>query len=368
MRAGRPSSVRAVDAAALRLQFPVLARVAYLNAGTCGPLPRASLEAARDVWELAESQGRGAAYFERLGAMRERLRAAYASVLGADPLDVALTTSTSEGVVRVLAGLELGPGDEVLTAPDEHAGLLGPLRALRERRSVAVRTAPLAELPDAVGPRTALVACSHVSWTTGALAPEALAGLDVPLLLDGAQSTGAVPIDLSALGCSFYAGSGQKWLCGPMGSGMLWVSPAWRERLEPTGLTYVNLSDPAAGLAARPLPGAARHDAPALALETVAPALAAYETLASAGLSAVQRRATGLAARLAELLAGSGRLIAPRGRSTLVSWHSRDPVLERDRLAAAGVVVRDLPGTPLLRASTGAWNDESDLERLLAAL
>jgi L-cysteine/cystine lyase len=60
--------------------------------------------------------------------------------------------------------------------------------------------------------------------------------------------------------------------------------------------------------------------------------------------------------------------VAPRHRTTLVSWQDPDPPATRDRLAAADVVIRDLPGTGLLRASVGAWNDESDLERLLDAL
>src|SRR4051794_34125961 len=163
-------------------------------------------------------------------AMRDRQRAAYAARLGADPGDVALTTCTSEGIVRVLAGLDLAPGDEVLTATDEHPGLLGPLGTLRTRRGVEIRAAPFADLADAVGPRTRLVACSHVSWVTGAVRPAGLAALGphVPVLLDGAQGVGAVAIDVAELGCAFYAGSGQKWLCGPVGSGMLWIAPEWR--------------------------------------------------------------------------------------------------------------------------------------------
>jgi selenocysteine lyase/cysteine desulfurase len=68
------------------------------------------------------------------------------------------------------------------------------------------------------------------------------------------------------------------------------------------------------------------------------------------------------------MLAGRGLTVAPRDRTTLVSWEDDDPPATRDRLAGADIIVRDLPGTPLLRASVGAWNDESDLERLLAAL
>src|SRR3954463_15823004 len=117
----------AVDATALRAQFPVLDERAYLNAGTCGPLPRKALHATADVLARAAVEGRTRAYMESMLALRDRQRAAYAERLGAQPDDDALTTCTSEGVVRVLAGLDLGPGDEVLTAPDEHPGLLGPL-------------------------------------------------------------------------------------------------------------------------------------------------------------------------------------------------------------------------------------------------
>lgn len=357
-----------MDASALRAEFPVLERTAYLNAGTCGPVPRAALAAAREVWEEAAREGRSGGYYRALMGEREALRAGYASVLGARPADVALTTSTSEGVVRVIAGLDLGPGDEILTAPDEHPGLLGPLISARERRGVTLRAVPLAELAGAVGPATRLVACSHVSWITGARAPAELAALEIPVLLDGAQGAGAVPVDVEALGCAFYAGSGQKWLCGPVGAGMLWVSPAWRERLAALGLTYVNLTSGADGLGASAHADARRHDAAALGRETVVPALAALGTLEEAGWPAVHARAAALAARLADALAARGRVVAPREEGTLVTWESEAPVAERDRLEAAGVIVRDLPGTSYVRASVGAWSDEGDLERLLEAL
>jgi L-cysteine/cystine lyase len=357
-----------VDAAALRAEFPVLERIAYLNAGTCGPVPRAALAAAREAWAAAAADGRSGAYYARLRTEREQLRRAYAGCLAAEPRDVALTTSTSEGIVRVVEGLELGRGDEVLTAPDEHPGLLGPLLAARERRGIRVRTAPFAELANAVGPATRLVACSHVSWTTGAVAPAALGELGLPVLLDGAQGAGAIGVDAPALGCAFYAAAGQKWLCGPVGLGLLWVAPGQRDVLAPTGLTYPNLEHPSAGLTATPLPDARRHDAAALALEQVVAALAAHATLDAAGWPAVHERAARLAGRLAGLLADAGRTVAPRGTSTLVAWESPDPAGERDRLAAAGVAVRDIPGTSYVRASVGAWNDEHDLARLVAAL
>jgi selenocysteine lyase/cysteine desulfurase len=356
-----------MDAAALRAEFPVLTRTAYLNAGTCGPLPRAAVAALRAVAERALVEGRAGGYYEELLATAARLRAAYAGVLGAQAADVSLTTSTSDGIVRVLAGLELAAGDEVLIAEREHPGLLGPLAVARERLGLSVREAPLARIADEVGPRTRLVACSHVSWTSGEVVP-ALGGVPaaVPVLLDGAQGAGAVPVDVETLGCAFYAASGQKWMCGPVGTGMLWVAPAWRERLAVTGPTYVNLSEPSAGLGARAWPDGRAHDTGALALELAAAALAAHDVLANFGWDAAHDRARALAAALAAGLAEAGRELAPRGETTLVSWLSEDPAAEVARLLDAGVVVRSFPGLPFVRASIGTWNDQGDVERVLA--
>jgi L-cysteine/cystine lyase len=357
-----------MDAAGLRAAFPVFARFAYLNAGTCGPLPASAAQAIGGALVQAVAAGRTQAYFGELLDARTRLRAAYAQLLGAATDDIALTTCTSEGVVRVLNALDLHPGDEVVTSDEEHPGLQGPLAAARDQRGISLRVAPFADIADAVGPQTKLVACSHVSWVNGRVV-QGLADLgDVPVLLDGAQGVGAVPLDMTTLGCSFYAGSGQKWLCGPIGTGMLWVSPEWNERLPASGPTYLNLVDASAGLDAVPHAGAARHDASAQSLETLAAAMAALDVLGVAGWPAVHERAATLAAELADALAGSGREVAPRDRTTLVSWKDPDPPAARERLAEAGVIIRDLPGTGLLRASVGAWNDHSDLDRLLTAL
>ena len=356
-----------MDAARLRDEFPVFERVAYLNAGTCGPLPGAARRALDEVVDLAEVEGRRGAYYERFLALRDRQREAYAALLGAPPDDVALTTSTSDGVGRVLAGLDLHEGDEILTGDAEHPGLLGPLLGARLRHGVEIRTAPMAELPERVGERTRLVACSHVGWVTGDVAPRFPD--DVPVLLDGAQGIGAVPVDVTALGCTFYAGSGQKWLCGPVGTGMLYVAPEWHEQLRPTSYAYPSYADAGRALDADALhPGARRFDASALNPDLVAAALASLDVLGAFGWERVHERARSLAAELAERLAEAGRTVGPRGDTTLVSWEDPEPEATAERLGAAGVAVRFLPNTPYVRASVGAWNDEDDLERLLAAL
>lgn len=357
-----------VDAAGLRSEFPVLERVAYLNSGSDGPLPTVAVQAAGAELERGLQDGRGKAFFERRGELGTQLREAYARVLGCAAAEVSLTTCTTEGIAQVVTGLALAPGDELLTSDEEHPGLLGALAAAREVRGATVREVPLARIAAEVGPRTRLVACSHVGWMSGSYAPAELADVEVPVLLDGAQGVGAVPLDLAALGCDAYAGAGQKWLCGPDGTGMLYVTPALRERLAVHRRGYGNLQEAGEGLAAQLHEDGRRFDAPSLSAEALACSLAAVELLQRAGIGDVYDRARTLAGGLAELLRERGRELAPRDHTTLVSFTSEDPEAERDRLAEAGVVVRNIPGRPWLRASVGAWNDEDDLERLLGAL
>jgi selenocysteine lyase/cysteine desulfurase len=357
-----------VDFPALRAEFPVLRRMAYLNAGTDGPLPARAVEAAAQELGREAQDGRSGEHFERRGKLAAELRGAYAGLLGCAPEDVALTSCTSEGMAYTIGGMSLAAGDEILTSDEEHPGLLGALGAARELRGATVREVPLARIAAEVGPRTRLIACTHVGWISGSIAPPELADIEVPVLLDGAQGVGAIEVDVHALGCDAYAGAGQKWLCGPDGTGMLYVSPSMRERVQVSKRCFGNLLDPNAGLDARLKEDARRFDSPGLNGETLACALAAIGVLESAGWAALRRRASELATRLASLLQARGREVAPRADTTLVSFTSPDPERERDQLADAGIIVRNIPGRPWLRASVGAWNDEDDLDRLLATL
>ena len=358
-----------MDVASLRAEFPVLRDCAYLNAGTCGPFSEAAAAAARAELEREVDEGRsGRPHFEHRFELAGAVRAAYAERLGCPPGDVALTTSTSEGVALALLGMQLEPGDEIVTSDAEHPGLIGPLQAARDLRGARIRAVPLVDVPDAVGPRTRVVACSHVSWITGEVAPTALAELDVPVLLDGAQGVGAMAVDVRELRCAAYAGSGQKWLCGPEATGMLYVAPERRDEVDAALRSYVSFADASGGLDAELQPDARRYDAPVVPSPTLAAALAAYQVLDAAGWEDVYERARNLAATLADALRERGHRVRPRGETTLVAWEAEDPEAETARLGEAGVVIRYLPGRGLLRAAVGAWNDESDLERLLDAL
>lgn len=353
----------------LRRQFPVLQRLAYLNAGTDGPLAAEAAQAGADELLYEAERGRAREHFERRSELGSALRESYSRALHCEPGEVALTTCTSEGLSIVIDGLDLRPGDEILTSDEEHPGLLGALAVARDCYGVNVRMAPLDRIDEAVVACTRLVACCHVGWMSGLLAPSGLAELDVPVVLDGAQGVGAVDVDVRALGCDAYAGAGQKWLCGPDGTGMLYVAASLRERLRSRRRGYGNLADPELGIDAHLHDDARRFDTQALSAEALATAVAAIGVFERFGWERVHERSRSLAGVLVDRLRELGREVAPREQlTTLVSFTSADPEAERDALAAAGVVLRNIPGRPWLRASVGAWNDEHDVDRLLDSL
>ena len=190
----------------------------------------------------------------------------------------------------------------------------------------------------------------------------------MPVILDGAQGAGAVPVDVAELGCAVYAAAGQKWLCGADGTGLLYIAPGFRDQVRAIAPSYLSFEDASLGFESELKPDARRYDTPALAREVVAFSLAALDVLRGAGLAEVLARGPALADELAERLRAAGRTVAPRDHTTLVAWEDDDPEAARERLKAADIVVRNLPGTPYVRASVGAWSSEDDLDRLLAAL
>jgi L-cysteine/cystine lyase len=362
-----------VDLSAVRAELPVLERYAYLNAGTNGPLPRRSVEAMLRVLERDLAEGRSSKpYFEELVALREELRTALARVLNASADSIALASSTTEGCNIVLTGLGIGPGDEVVTTDSEHPGLFGGLAASgADLRVVELSRRSAAEALDAldaaITPNTRLIALSHVSWLTGAVFPvRELAGRGIPLLVDGAQAAGAIPVDVEDLGCDFYTVSAQKWLLGPDATGALYVRPECTERLRMTFPSYSSW-DHEAEERYTPRPTAARFDpgwTPAPSLQGLLEALAFAEDVGEERFTAARAAAD----QCRQLLGERFEVVTEPGQATLVTWkaegESADAVA---RLADAGVVVRDLRGYGWLRASCGFWTSEDDLARLLAA-
>jgi len=354
------------DPAAFRSQFPIFERFSYLNAGTEGPLPERAAQAVKARIDLEVSGGRsGKTYIEGVMDLAARVRAGYASILGCADEDVALTGSTTDGVNTVLAGLDLQPGDEIVTSDEEHPGLLAPLGRARRRFGIEIKVAPFASVAEAVSPSTRLIACSHVSWVNGQVVDvAALIATGVPVLLDAAQALGAIPVNVGQLGCAFYAASGQKWLCGPEGSGCLYVSRSRLDDLLVPWPGYASVADPERALEFEAAEGAKRLDHGFPVPLRNAWALASLKVFEEAGWEWVHERAAALAARLAERLTGNGLEVMPRGRSTLVSWKAEDPQAEVERLAAQGFIVRSIPARSLMRASAGAWSSEDELDAL----
>jgi L-cysteine/cystine lyase len=373
------------DLEIVRSGMPSARNAVYLNAGTWGPLPTRAADAMRARIDDVESRGRiGSRGYAEFTRIREAAREAFAEAVGGDPGRIALTHSTSGGMNLVLGGLTFERGDEIVTSDNEHAGLLEPLAALARRYGVVVRVAealrsadPLAAVTDLIGPRTRLVALSHVLWANGRVLPlraiaDAAHAAGAPVLVDGAQGAGAIDVDPAALGVDAYAGPGQKWLCGPNGVGFLWLADGFEERFEVAAPSYYTRDFHGEG--APFWPGARRHDGASLA------------TAGLAGLAAAvgfRRELVGWAEGAAEMAGVRARCVAlltevpgvtlqaeSEGAAPLVSFTVEGATAEQvvERLEGAGVLARTLPGLDWVRVSLGYWVSDSDLERLAAAL
>jgi len=342
-----------------RSAIPVLERYAYLNAGSVGPLSSRTFEAMQSGVRAALEQGRGGAkVWEAAAAFESRLRERIGELIHVAPDKLVLTTSTTEGCNLVVTALRLTPEDEVVTTDAEHPGLLMPLLASGARvKQAGVMQRPAAEALAAilaeVTPRTRLIALSHIVWLNGHILPlaEIKRATGLPLLVDGAQAVGAIPVDASL--ADWYTVSGQKWLCGPETTGALYVSD--HEQLNPRVQSYAASS---------------RTDAGRLALVHLAPAmvaglLAAVEDLPEWGFA----RAAGLVARCRESLLGDGiEVRTEAGQGTLISFRvPGDPPAIVKAAEERGIIIRNLPDG-WLRASLGWWNDEADVDRLVAFL
>ena len=217
---------------ALREAILLLRGHVYLNTGTEGLLAEPVL--ADYLAALARQEREGHAALEWRYAELERTRQAVADLVHTHSDTIAFTRNATDGHNIVLFGIAWEPGAELLISDQEHPALSHPAAYLQEQYGVTVRVfavdadpqVTLRNVESALSARTRLIAFSHVSCESGIRLPakricQLAREQGAWSLLDGAQSLGAIPVDLQALECDFFVSNGHKWLCGPKGTGIL---------------------------------------------------------------------------------------------------------------------------------------------------
>ena len=239
-----PQADDAAVFAAARRHFLIPQGVAYGNTGTLGASPLEVVDALTDgirrletdlaAWAYERPEGEPLTGYQKLLEVREEV----GRFVNASAAEIALTQNATMGMNFLANGLDLEPGDEVITTDQEHPGGISPWRLLAKRRGIVVRELPL--LPafaggpeaivklfeDALTQRSKVVMFSHVTSALGARLPArelcALAASRRALsIVDGAQAVGQLPVDVKAIGCDAYVASPHKWLLAPKGTGFL---------------------------------------------------------------------------------------------------------------------------------------------------
>jgi L-cysteine/cystine lyase len=308
----------------------------------------------------------------------------------ASPAEVALTHNTTDGMNIIVHGLAWQAGDEVVTTKLEHPGGLLPLYVNRQRYGVVVKVVDIpadlsaeevvARLEAAMTPRTRLLALSHVAWNTGMRLPladiVAMAHRHNALcLIDGAQSGGAIALNLPASGVDFYAITGQKWLCGPEGIGALYLRQEHLNLVAPTFVGYRSM-DRVGGHDwtgyFMPQPDARRYEVGTTYRPGVSGMLANLTWLEEVvGWDWIHAHITQLSEYAHQALAATpGITVLSPGQSGLVVFELEryDPDRVVTKLAEDDIILRSIHEPHALRISTGFYNTEKDVDRLIVAL
>jgi L-cysteine/cystine lyase len=374
--------------AAVRSQLPVVDRSIYCNTGWFGPLPAIVTETLQKAAAEDCDHGRvRPGSWETTRDRNVRLRALLGEIVGAAPDQIALTHSSTEGINTVLMGLRWSPGDEVITTNLEHPGLLVPLALLSHRFGVVVRVADIGhgggdvvgQIAARITPRTRALALSHVFWSSGAILPLAevadLAHRHHALcLVDAAQGAGQVRVNLDESGVDAYAMSGQKWLCGPEGTGALYVRRDRLAEISPTFIRYAQLDGNGYLI---PVPGAARYEIG----EFLGAALRAQEAgltwlMEEVGFDWIYERIHDVGQRCAEGLSRieGVTVTSPRDRMAGLVCFTVDGMAPPDvalKLYERGINIRYVvypPNPEVARVSCGWWNTEAEIDAIVDAV
>ncbi len=228
-------------------------RVAFLNHGSFGACPIPVLEyqaQLRDAMERNPVRFLVNEYPERLNAVRQQV----AQFVNARSEDIVFVNNTTSGVNAVLRSLVFAPGDEILTTDHTYGACRNAIDYVCARTGAKVVVAnvpfPISEprqVVDALLARasnkTRLAVVDHVTSITGLVFPieqivSALYRRGIETLVDGAHALGMLPVDLSALGASYYVANFHKWICAPKGAAMLWVHPERQAAIVPGTVSH----------------------------------------------------------------------------------------------------------------------------------
>ena len=369
----------------VKRQYPLEENLIYLNAANVCPASRLvldrHLEYLRDFHANPSFQNR-----DKYEGMRESLRGKVARMLRVSADEIAITRNTSEGSNIIVKGVDLKPGDEVLITDHNHPSNNDSWRVRAQRDGLVVRSLPvpipapsaeklLSDFERAITPRTRVIAITHVTSTTGIQYPaREIAALarkrGIYMHLDGAQTFGALDVNLSEIGCDSYSASAHKWLMGPLEAGILWVRAERIPQIWPSIVT-AGWTDHLKGARKFEVFGQ-RDDPRVVALE------AAVDFINLIGMPAVEARMQALATRakiqLKEMAAVelktnlepelSGGVVKFRVKS-VPTKRAYDLLWERHRLAIAMTPSGDAEG---LRFSPQIYNSMEEVDRAVAAV
>jgi selenocysteine lyase/cysteine desulfurase len=382
-------------AADFRRGFPMLEHVVHLSSCSLGARSTA-LDAALDRMLSAMMAGGGAWHdfeSEVAGA-----RARFAALIGADPEQVAVVPSASVGAYQAVSTIGMHRRDGVVTTADEFPSLAHVWLAQRPRgarvvfadggppplRSGPDRQAPpdaarhlVADYAAVVDERTALVSVPLVTYAGGVLQPVAeiarhAHAQGARVLVDAYQAVGVLPVDVDELGCDYLVAGALKYLLGLPGIAFLYARAGAPDDVDPSLTGWFGRTDPFAFDPRRldfPV-GARRFETGTVSVPSVYAANAGLDLIAGLDLGEVRRHVTGLIELAAGRLAADGETVRMRADAAAHGAHVGlavdDPPALTGWLADRGIAVS--PRGPLVRLSFHYYNDESDVERLCAAV
>jgi selenocysteine lyase/cysteine desulfurase len=365
------------DWKALRAEFPLLDRYIYLNACSLGPLPRAG-RAALDRYAQDWDEKGTPVWFSDWLPLLARFRERVAELLQAPAGSTAIAPSVSVALTTLATGLPLPPGRNKVLIGELDFPTIGHQWLSRpgfEVEFVPCRdgmTIPPSAFAERIDSQTALVATTHLFYTTGyvqdvrAIADAAHAA-GALCLIDGYQTCGCVPLDVEAMDCDAFVGGGLKWLSGGPGNAFLYVRPELIPQVRPQGTGWFATRDPFSFTLQELVfaDDARRLETGTWAMPSHYAGLAGLELILEVGVANIQERLRDLTDRVLERCDEAGvRTFTPRERERrcgIVTLECEHPEEVEAKLHAAGVIVDSRPGR--IRLSPHWCVAEEELER-----